>query len=207
MRSKLGVDIQLDPRITLTGRVVDLVTKQPIAGMMVTASAGKTNFMPVLGFQTEDMTNVTDETGHFSLERAPVGTITIIYLPKDWRDGAYSFSTAFRDVTGTGTFDVGDLTALQRRTKPSDPVRRARGELEAERRTPTRRPRSAHLSGRLHPAPDGPAAHSGLVVGDIVTSIDGLDGDRRELHDERMGADASATGDVVATRAQCAARP
>jgi protocatechuate 3,4-dioxygenase beta subunit len=169
---KTGVEIELDELITITGRVVDMVSKQPVAGMYMTAGIGKNGGGFSFSSEDEDRENVSDETGHFEIKNAPKGQITIRGFPKNWNDGDYAWTTALRDAEGTGTVDVGDIPAIKKRTKPGDTV----GETGVHW---VEDPQDAPIDKRQFKVswidPNGPAAKTELKVGDVVATIDGVD--------------------------------
>jgi protocatechuate 3,4-dioxygenase beta subunit len=169
---KTGVDIELDPLVTLTGRVVGLGTQQPALGIMVMVSAGKTSDWSFVGGGDEDHQNITDESGRFTVQHAPRGTVTMMGFPSDWKESDYGFFRTVREVQGTGTIDVGDIAVVHRRVKPGDPV----GEIGvhwAEQAPATPIDQQVYKVSWLDPA--GPAAKTELKVGDIVTTVDGND--------------------------------
>jgi C-terminal processing protease CtpA/Prc len=93
-------------------------------------------------------------------------------FPKDFRDSDYVGIQMPRTVTGTGTVDIGDLVALKRRVKQGEPV----GELGLEfADDPPGTPLDARIFKVRTIDPQGPAAKSGITVGDIVVSVDGVD--------------------------------
>ena len=170
---KTGVDIELDPLVTITGRIVGLDTHQPAAGITVLATPGKGSSWSFMGgMGDEDRDNISDDSGRFTLRNAPRGTVTLMGWPKDWREGEYGFFRTVREVQGTGTVDIGDITVVHRRVKPGDAV----GELGVHwaEQVP-----GAQLDEQIWKVswidPAGPAAKTDLKVDDIVTAVDGND--------------------------------
>jgi protocatechuate 3,4-dioxygenase beta subunit len=169
---KSGVVVELDALVTLTGRVVELGTQTPVPAMRMMASlaSGGTTFS--FSMNDDELENVTDEAGRFTIKNAPRGKLSIRGFPKNFRDDAYGFVSAVRDVDGTGTVDIGDIGVVKNRVKKGDPV----GELGVNfaQQPPQTPPDKRELQvSWIDPA--GPAAKTELVVGDVVTTIDGID--------------------------------
>jgi PDZ domain len=161
---KTGVDIQLDPLVTITGRLVELGTEAPVAGVYVVVSSGASGGVPIFNTGRE---SVSDATGHFTIKNAPVGTIELTGLSSSDYE-----VTAVRRIAGTGTIDVGDVIAVKSRLKPGD----VEGDLgvhwlKQARDTPPEQQRFevSWLD------PNGAAAQTDLKVGDVVSTVDGVD--------------------------------
>ncbi len=169
--AKKGVTIKLEALLTLGGKVVDLATGKPVPGIHMSASmadgAGGS------WFSSGDEENVTDEAGAFKIANAPKGRVMIRGMPKDWRDGEYAMLAVIRVVTPTGsTADVGSIPMVKKRVKQGDPV----GELGvnwAEQPPETEIDKGEYKVSWIDPA--GPAAKTDLKVGDVITSVDGID--------------------------------
>src|SRR5207244_3594870 len=101
--SKTGIDIELDPLVTITGRVIELGTNKPVAGMNMSAEIGKTGG-GMMSFSSggDDRENISDDAGHFIIKNAPHGTITITGFPKDWNDSDYGWIRTVREASGNG---------------------------------------------------------------------------------------------------------
>jgi protocatechuate 3,4-dioxygenase beta subunit len=171
-QQKTGVEIMLDELVTLTGRVVDLVTKQPVPGIRMSASLGKRGGRFTFGGESDDSPSISDNDGKFMLEDSPRGAITIRGFAKDWGESDYGWIMVLRDITGSGTIDLGDLTIAKKRVKDGDPT----GDLGVRW---AENPRDIELDKRIlkisYIDPQGPAAKTELKVGDIVISVDGVD--------------------------------
>lgn len=169
--AKTGVDVELEALVTLTGHLVDYLTKQPVPGMQMfamDATGGGGGF----SFGGDDeQANISDEAGAFTIKNAPRGKVVLRGFPKD-RDSDYTSLTTLRAVDGTGTVDLGEIGVFKRRVKAGDPV----GELgiNFKQQPPTTPPdqRTFEVSW-IDPA--GPAARTELSVGDVITSIDTFD--------------------------------
>ncbi|MEO8700318.1 MAG: carboxypeptidase regulatory-like domain-containing protein [Kofleriaceae bacterium] len=168
--AKIGVTLELEAHVTITGRLVELGTTKPVPGvrMMAMLAKGGGGF----SFSTDDdMAMITDEAGRFTVKDAPTGRLTIRAWPKD-PTSEYTSTTALRTVQGTGTVDVGDVAILRRRVKRGDPV----GDLGVNwaSQPPDTEPDKRELKVSFVD-PAGPAAKTDLKVGDIVKTIDGVD--------------------------------
>src|SRR5262249_28527794 len=97
---------------------------------------------------------------------------TLQGFPKDWSNSDYGFARVVRTIQGSGTIDVGDIGVLKKRVKNGDPVGET-GIHFASQPNDTPAEQQAYKVSWIDPA--GPAANSGLLVGDVVTSIDGVD--------------------------------
>ena len=168
--AKKGVTIKLEALLTLTGKVVDLVTSKPVPGIRMSASMADGAGGSWFG---GDEDNITDEAGAFKIANAPKGRGMIRGMSKDWRDGEYAMLAVIRVITPTGsTADVGSIPMVKKRVKQGDPV----GELGvnfAEQPPETEIDKGEYKISWIDPA--GPAAKTELKVGDILTSIDGVD--------------------------------
>lgn len=160
----------------MTGKVVEHGTKQPVAGMRmsaVLAQGGGGSLRGLLGGE-DDMANITDASGSFTIEDVPRGKLRIQGMPKDYRDSVYGPVAALRDTTATpGTaIDLGELTVVKRRVKLTDPA----GDLGVrwKQAKPSDPPENAKLEVSFID-PKGAAAKTELKVGDVVTTVDGLD--------------------------------
>jgi protocatechuate 3,4-dioxygenase beta subunit len=169
--NKTGVALELVGRVTITGRVVSLEDRQPIPGMTVMARPVKGGGgMPVM--MGDDKENITDAEGRFTLRDAPAGRVRIQAFPIDWEESKYSFVQVPRTIPAGATFDVGDLVAPRRQVGPRDKGSDLGFDLKEQ--PPDGEPEDAKLevSGIR---PDGPAVGSGLVAGDIITTVNGHD--------------------------------
>jgi protocatechuate 3,4-dioxygenase beta subunit len=146
-------DLILDPLVTVTARLVDAKTHQPVVGSWIMATSASSS--P----QFEAFTATTDAAGRFTFLRMPFGALTI--HASSSAENGYHEAEAVLVVAGAG--DLGDLGILRSRSVGNDPV----GELGFKCSSAPYRV--------LYMAPDGPAAKTTLVVGDEITSVDGTD--------------------------------
>ena len=178
--AKTGVSLALDALVTMTGRVVEYGTQRPVSGIYAYASSLRGGATMVQS--TDDGRNITDDGGRFTIANVAVGKVSITLAPKDDQGSEYSYTTAIRALvdTGTGAIDVGDLGMIRRRVKPGQPV----GQLGLHLAPPA--PGAALDQRELKITwidPAGPAASSGLQIGDVFTSVDGIDvtGDNQSM--------------------------
>jgi hypothetical protein len=170
--NKTGVDIELDPLVTITGRVVDVTTKQPVAGIQMAAEIGKSGGGMNFSSGDDERENVSDETGRFTIKNAPHGVVTVMGFPKDWSESDYGFVRTVAQANGNDTVDIGDVLVAKRRIKPTDQA----GELGVHW---VDQPDDTPIDQERYEIswidPHGAAAKTDLKVGDVVTSIDGVD--------------------------------
>jgi protocatechuate 3,4-dioxygenase beta subunit len=169
---KSGVALTLEELITLTGRVVDFVTKAPVPGIRVyaqIAQGGSFSFR-----WSDDMDNTSDASGKFTVKKAPRGKLSVQGMPKEWKGADYSMFRIIRDVTASmeTTIDIGDIPIMKRRVKHGDPV----GEmgLNFKEQPPETPPEEQELRVSFI-EPDGPAAKTDIKVGDVIVTVDGID--------------------------------
>lgn len=163
---KTGVTLTLDSTVTITGRVVEKISNQPVSGLRMSARAA------TLG-TTDSSTSgdsVTDEAGRFSLSEVPTGRVWIFGVPKE--PNGWTTLQAVRNVTGTGTVDVGDLPILHSRLEHPGDQHGYLG-LHFEPLPPGITPDQRQVKvSWIDPA--GPAAHVDIRVGDVLESVDGV---------------------------------
>ncbi len=171
-QTKAGVTVTLEQLVTLIGRVVDSVTKQPVAGMMLFArpAVGSQDFSFAWG--EDDNDHITDAAGAFTLKRVARGKLAIQGMAKEWKESEYTWFRVFKEVTGTGTIDLGDLPVMKKRIKEGQTA----GELglHFKEAPPDQAPEDAKLEVSFI-EPRGPCAKQDIKVGDVIAAIDGVD--------------------------------
>ena len=100
---KTGVTLTLDATVTLTGRVVEMISHQPVAGLRMSARAATLGSID----SSASGDSITDDAGRFSLSDVPTGRVWIFGVPKE--PNGWTTLQAVRTVTGSGTVDIGDL--------------------------------------------------------------------------------------------------
>src|SRR5690606_20659381 len=73
--SREGIELVLTPRVTVRGRVVDLETREPVAGLEIQVTGGNSFAFPNGG---GDHRNVTGPDGRFEVENAAVGKANLV---------------------------------------------------------------------------------------------------------------------------------
>lgn len=170
--AKTGVTVTLEQLIDITGRVVDSVTKQPIEGIQVLVQRENTNTGGRSMYGDADLEFISDKDGRFTVRRVPSGLLAIQGFPKDWKTSAYAWFRLNRTVTGSGTVDVGDLPIIKKRLKENEQA----GELGIRFKDQAPDTNAADRKFEVsYIEPTGPAANSGLKVGDVIVSVDGVD--------------------------------
>lgn len=157
------VTVPLDPLVTLAGRIVDAETKQPVATAVV--SADRVVDPNVL----EDFRHGvrTDANGRFALPRAPTGRIQLQVRDDSSRYGPLYLA---KNIAGEGTVDVGDVLLVRRRDS-GEPVGKLGVAFVPQDHVPSERWVLQIAAIEAH----GPAAGTALRVGDVITTIDGID--------------------------------
>ena len=169
---KTNVAIELGALVTLTGRVIEHGTNKPVAAIRMSAR-------PAMGgggfsFSTsgDERDHITDEQGRFTIKNAPRGKVMLRGMPRDWGESDYGFMSFVKQVDGTGTVELGDLTIFKNRVKQNEPA----GKLGINfvQSAPDAPPDTRKLEvAYIDPA--GPAAKTEIKVGDVIVSIDGID--------------------------------
>lgn len=170
--SKAGIVLTLETRVTITGRAVDLASGKPVKGMRIIVQPAE-SMMRGFRFTPGEKQHITDAEGRFEIENAPAGRVFIAAVPTNWQTSDYSFARVLKTVPGGGTADVGDVPVPKRRV---DSMRERGGDLgyELKQPVPGTDPEDVVLEVALI-RPEGPAAESGLKVGDHIITVDGHD--------------------------------
>lgn len=167
-QQKTGVDFTLAANATITGRFVEAGTGNPVPGMMAFASASRGGGF-TMSFDS-DQRNVSDADGRFTIKDVAKGQMTIRGWPKDWQTSPYASNEVIKQITGD--MDLGNIPLTKKRVKPGDPV----GELGLKFvQLPMDTPPEQYQWKVSYIDPQGPAVKSGIVVGDVVVSVDGTD--------------------------------
>ena len=164
--------VTLSPRVTVRGRLVDLETREPVPGLVVSVSARKAGFRFSMDESAND--NVSDTDGRFEVTDAQTGKVRMMARPRSFtnedRYGWTSISLvlpADQDVV-----DVGDIELIARRTEG----REKGGDLGF---TLTQSAPDADdedfVASVAVVRPGGPAEAAGLAVGDVIETVDGHD--------------------------------
>jgi protocatechuate 3,4-dioxygenase beta subunit len=152
-----GIDLDLDGGATIRGRVIDPLTRDPVAGVAV--QIGGSDAYPHLLVMTDTAPPAvrTGADGRFQLDGIPAGTV-VVEGDLNLADGSIMVR---RTVTGGEVVDVGDVCLWRH---------------GPDGRSGIAWNSSAGGSGVAVTAiePDGPAARTALRVGDVITAINGI---------------------------------
>ena len=112
-----GVDLVLTGRLRVRGRVVDLETGEPVAGISI--AIGGVNRMPYYG-EDKDRLNVSDSDGRFELDDVQVGVIQLYAYPRaGGRETKYDgLNKSLTLVAEPAVQDIGELALVPRRLDP-----------------------------------------------------------------------------------------
>jgi hypothetical protein len=170
--NKTGADLELSAFVVVTGRVVEHGTQKPVTSIRVFAVPLRGAAGPFVSIEGEDTESVTDDAGRFTVRRVPVGAIWFRADAYNSESGDARILNEARQVSGTGTIDVGDLRLVTARSKGGEPIGVLGLRFESQAADLPADQHALKISG-IDAA--GPAARSGLQVGDVITSCDGVD--------------------------------
>ena len=163
-----GIAITLASRARVTGRLIAGDDGKPLAGYMIQVSpVGAGDFEYDFGASPP----VSEADGRFEVESAPAGRVQVMAFSFG-QDTDYAFVRKLVTLEGGTTTDLGDLKVPRMRAKMGDDP----GDLgfDLKQSEPGTTPEDEKLVVALV-RPDGPAASSGLQVGDEIVSVDGQD--------------------------------
>ncbi len=190
---KAGLSIQLMPRTTVTGRLVELTTKAPVAGMQVMVQPQDGNGGMIIMGGMGGTEHISDSDGRFEVQDAPTGKVNVTAWPMEWDTSEYNYVRVPRTLPAEGgDIDVGEIRVAKRRTGP----REMGGDfgMEFKQYGPeVPDDQQAMEIRRLRPA--GPAEKAGVKVGDVIVSVDGEDitGENRYLAWSLMHVDVGTS--------------
>jgi hypothetical protein len=161
---KTDVVLELVSLVTITGRAVDVFTRKPIAGAYVRAHQphGATRFS--LSYDADDAARSTDDSGRFTIKRAPLGTLLLRALTRHGHE-----TVTMRTIAGTNVVDIGDLPVIPARVGMSGES----GLDFVDNDDLSEIDRWQVIVKTV--AANSPAALAGIKPGDVVTSVNGLD--------------------------------
>ena len=166
---KENIVLEIESLARLQGKFVDQESGKPIAGLMAFSQPqdGPRSFSFSDAGSKEHISN---KEGLFKLKDVPLGKNMVGAFTMD-KDSDYEFAMKMIDIEA-GDNDVGSITLLKKRIKKGEAV----GDLGFEFKQPEigTKPDEFEFTISLI-RPNGPAAESGLEVGDVVTHIDGMD--------------------------------
>ncbi len=164
------LELILQPRVTLRGRVIDIDTREPVPGMTVHAS-------PLEGWPVDtnaklgERKEVSDEAGNFEVE-GPTGKVRIVVSSRTGsRTSPYTGNSFVRTIPmDPSSQDLGDLELIASRLEPDQ----AAGDIgfNLQQGEPGTAYEAIRLTvGLIHPG--GPASTTTLAVGDVIETVDG----------------------------------
>lgn len=153
------VTIALEPTVTLRGRLVERVSRAPVAGMGIRVERAGASL-------PRGMTSARSAAdGTFELRHAPRGHLEVSTIGRLGGDDDLCNGEKLVDVGAGPVVDVGDVE-LVRRLVP-------RGEPEGDLGLTWKLPAEGGVLELASLTRGGPAARAGLQVGDAVVAIDG----------------------------------
>jgi hypothetical protein len=169
---RTDIELLLQTRVSVTGRLVDLHTRVGIAGIHVSISKRGDSFRLPDGKEFGEHENVTDAEGRFKVERVPSGRVQIIAIPRTGTEtGDYAWTFLHRTLLGEPIDqDLGELALVANRLEGDEEA----GDLGFERKRAepsTDDEAIQHVVGLVRPG--GPAEAGGLAIGDVIETIDG----------------------------------
>ncbi|HVI03681.1 MAG TPA: PDZ domain-containing protein, partial [Enhygromyxa sp.] len=161
------IELVLQSRVTVRGRIVDVETREPIAGLSVNLwdSNRRSN--------NDDKRHITDADGRFELDNVPIGSITLdIWNRTAGSESRYErVQQPLKVAAEPLVQDIGELEIVAKRLgADEDP-----GDLgyRINDWDPTVAPEEWQPIVASVRA-DGPAAASGLAAGDVIEKVDGI---------------------------------
>jgi len=154
--------------------MVELGTQTPVPGLFANVAPVKGGRGMVFGGGGGgDKEDISGEDGRFEVKHAATGRVWVSAWPLDWENAPWTFSRTFKVIDGAqAVVDVGDVEVLRKRKKPTEPE----GDLgfTLVEQPPDTDPETSVMKVALIRA-GGPAARSGLQVGDVIVAVDGVD--------------------------------
>lgn len=164
------LEIVLQPRVTIKGRLIDSSTREPVPGMRVTVQARGGSWM--FSGDGKPGPEVSDEQGNFMVENAATGRVRLAIMPRTFNEtSGYSWTMLNRTLEPEPKVqDFGDIPLIRDRLEPGQ----AAGDLgfELQQTDPNLEAEELRLTVGLI-RPGGPAEASGLAVGDVIEAVDG----------------------------------
>jgi len=170
-----GLVVELTPKVTLQGRLVDLQDGTPVAGISMSAApttAGNGISFGMGGGGADAKQRISDADGRFTIVEAPTGAVTLTGMSTDWKNSPYLWLQVPTQVRGTGTVDLGEIKMPRRRVAAGE----VGGDLGFDlKQAPPGQMPDQRVNEVSHVRPGGPAQAAGLKVGDIIQTTDGID--------------------------------
>jgi protocatechuate 3,4-dioxygenase beta subunit len=169
------VRVELAPRVTVRGKVVELESGEPVPGMTVRFDSGRGGSFVFFGSpEGASGGEVTDEQGRYEVEKVAAGEVSVLIHPKSFSDQTYGWSSFSTTITASGASAV-ELPPFKL-AKSRVGENETGGDLGFKLREAE--PDAKPEEGRRIVAfvqPGGPATQAGLQAGDEIVSVDGHD--------------------------------
>jgi protocatechuate 3,4-dioxygenase beta subunit len=166
-----GLRLTIQPRASVRGRVVEFGAGKPIAAMSVSVSpVGQWMFRS--GDEEDGRKHITDGDGRFEVASAPAGRVAIMVMPRSWDNSPWGWCYVRASIKAGEVNELPPIRCPHRRVPARDRGGDLGFALKSEEPTPDDKP-IAFVVAVVRA--DGPAAKSGLKVGDTITSVDGTD--------------------------------
>jgi len=166
-----GVRVELAPKVTVRGKVVDLEGK-PVPGMRVAIAPEGGNIF-IMGDGDDEKLNVTDAAGRYEVDRAPTGKVRVTVMPRNWDDEEYGWTFVPSVIAAVGdAVELAPIKISKRRVTKDE----AAGDFGYSFKQSE--PGADPLQRRLVVAlvrPGSAAATAGLKPGDEIVGVDGQD--------------------------------
>ncbi|MCR9163753.1 MAG: carboxypeptidase regulatory-like domain-containing protein [Nannocystaceae bacterium] len=166
-----GISLELQKLVSVKGKVVDLESGEPVAGVNVSMNRKKSGSFSFGG--GAEKKHITDDNGEYEIAAVPVGPVSVILFPKEFGPKAeYGFTQRTVVVEDGSPFEVKTIEMVRRRVKKSENT----GDLGYTLAEPD--PGVDWNERELTVAfvrPGGPAARGGLEPGAKIVEVDGHD--------------------------------
>lgn len=164
-----NVELAVESLGTVRGQVVDFDSGEPVPGIQIMVTP-KGDMSGMMMAKSAGKTNVSDAEGRFVVKQVATGSVQLIGFPVDREQSSYEFLMKPLELKGGEDVEVGALKMIKKKLKDNE----APGDKGFTIKQPS--PGTAMVDFKLEVAliqPDGPAADSGLKVGDVIVSVNG----------------------------------
>lgn len=163
------VELELEPLVTVRGRLIDIDTREPVAGMIVNIGRGNVMMARTRG---GDRTEVSDAEGRFEVEQAATGKVRIAITPRSFSTTSrYGWANLSRVLPSEPSVqDIGDIELVALRVSPEQAAGDI-GFVTAQTELGTEPEQTRLRVGVIRPG--GPASGTTLAPGDEIEKIDG----------------------------------
>ena len=168
------LDLELAGPVTLRGRLVEAVTREPVAGMTVIVEPRGEGLSFRRADPRQQQRQISDAEGRFEIADAPTGKVTLFaYRRGGDQDSKYQYGSFARTIASEPAVqDLGELELVAERLEPEQ--RSGDIGFTLADGDPAAEPEAQELVVALV-RPGGPAEGSGLEVGDVIETVDGLE--------------------------------